>query len=76
MKRVFIFFIQIYRVYISPFLNRYGSCRYEPSCSEYMQQALHTFGVKRGLWYGLRRMLSCHPFSQRPHYDPVENIEK
>ena len=38
-------------------------CRYEPSCSEYMVEALQRFGMK-GLLLGLARILRCQPFSK------------
>ncbi len=40
-----------------------GICRYEQTCSEYTYQALEKHGVK-GLWLGIRRILTCHPFSK------------
>ena len=48
-----------------------GSCRYEPTCSRYAYQAIERFGVGRGVWLGLKRLLRCHPFSRKFGYDPV-----
>lgn len=71
------FFIKIlfylYRTLLAPILNRFSSCRYEPSCSHYMEQAIKQYGYK-GFIMGLKRVVACHPFSKRPIYDPV--IEK
>jgi len=47
-----------------------GVCRFRPTCSEYMIQAVQTHGLLRGLRLGLWRILRCNPFS-RGGYDPV-----
>ena len=45
-------------------------CRFEPSCSEYMYEALKTHGALRGLWLGTFRLLRCQPFCEGG-WDPV-----
>lgn len=47
-----------------------GSCRYSPTCSDYMLGAVERFGVLKGLLLGFRRIVSCHPFS-KGGFDPV-----
>lgn len=45
-------------------------CRYQPTCSQYMIDAVQRYGVWKGGRLGLRRLLRCHPFHQGG-YDPV-----
>ncbi|MCH8017627.1 MAG: membrane protein insertion efficiency factor YidD [Acidobacteria bacterium] len=39
-----------------------SSCRFAPSCSEYMHQAIDKYGVGRGAYLGIKRILRCHPW--------------
>ena len=60
--------ILFYRQLISPLLP--NSCRFTPSCSEYMLSAIDQWGVFKGGLLGLKRIAKCHPWG--PHgYDPV-----
>lgn len=60
--------IRFYRYFISPWTGQ--SCRYTPSCSVYMMQAIETHGAGKGLWLGTKRLCRCHPFCAGGH-DPV-----
>ncbi|MFH0827097.1 MAG: membrane protein insertion efficiency factor YidD [Candidatus Omnitrophota bacterium] len=51
---------------------RLRSCRFTPSCSDYAMQAITQYGLLRGSLKAGMRILSCHPFSGRSGYDPVE----
>ncbi len=68
MKTIVIFLVRVYQVCISPFIGPW--CRYVPSCSEYMIQAVRKKGVIRGVLLGLWRILRCNPFC-KGGYDPV-----
>jgi len=61
--------VRIYKVYLSALFA--GSCRFEPTCSMYTYGAIERFGVMRGSWMGLKRLLRCHPLSRKFGYDPV-----
>ena len=56
---IIIYIIKFYKYFISPLFG--NSCRYLPSCSEYMVEALKTHGVFKGLLLGSKRIVSCHP---------------
>ncbi|MDY6024824.1 membrane protein insertion efficiency factor YidD [Bergeyella zoohelcum] len=60
--------IRFYQMAISPLLP--SSCRYTPTCSHYMAEALQTHGLIYGFWLGLKRILRCHPWGGCGH-DPV-----
>ena len=51
--------IKAYKLLISPLLG--NSCRYLPTCSEYSIEALKKFGLVKGVYISLKRILSCHP---------------
>lgn len=60
--------LRFYRNNVSP--NRPATCRYTPSCSGYAIDAIERFGLFRGGWLTLHRLLRCHPFHAGGH-DPV-----
>jgi putative membrane protein insertion efficiency factor len=60
--------IRLYRSYLSPMLP--ASCRFTPSCSLYTLRAIEKYGVPRGIFMGVLRVLRCHPFS-KGGFDPV-----
>lgn len=60
--------IRLYKRFISPILP--SACRFEPTCSMYMYQAIEVHGVLRGTWMGLKRIGRCHPLNPGG-YDPV-----
>jgi putative membrane protein insertion efficiency factor len=60
--------LALYKRFLSPLLP--SACRFEPTCSEYMRQAVLRYGALRGVWMGLKRLARCHPFHSGG-YDPV-----
>ncbi len=77
MKRIMLSAIRLYQRYFS-----FGSgilkflfltdkaCRFTPTCSEYVYQAINRHGIIVGLWLGLKRIVRCHPWN-RGGNDPV-----
>ena len=69
MKNVLIQIIKVYRKYISPLKGR-PTCIYYPTCSQYAIEALEKYGVVKGTYLAVKRILRCHPF-HKGGYDPV-----
>jgi uncharacterized protein len=67
--RAALFALRFYKTYLSILFA--GNCRFEPTCSQYAYEAIARFGVLRGVWLGLKRLLRCHPLSRKFGYDPV-----
>ena len=60
-KKIIIYLIRAYQV--TP-MHAHFMCRYKPTCSEYMVQALETYGLFKGLYLGIKRILRCNPFGK------------
>ena len=69
MKIIIIFFIKIYKRFISPILP--DSCRFYPSCSQYAIDAVQRHGVVKGGMMTAYRIIRCNPFN-KGGYDPVK----
>jgi putative membrane protein insertion efficiency factor len=67
-QQIFILPIRFYQKVISPLIG--PNCRYQPTCSHYMVQAIQEWGVLKGLWLGFKRIGRCHPWGSHGH-DPV-----
>jgi hypothetical protein len=59
MKSIIIFIIKLYQYAISPFLG--SNCRFMPTCSAYIIEAIQNFGIVKGIWLGMKRILRCRP---------------
>jgi hypothetical protein len=64
----FVFLVRFYQLVLSPFMP--ATCRFQPTCSSYMIEALQTHGLLTGGYLGAKRILSCHPWG-KTGYDPV-----
>ncbi|MCS6968558.1 MAG: membrane protein insertion efficiency factor YidD [Cytophagales bacterium] len=67
-KRAFVCLLKVYQAAISPLYP--SSCRFVPTCSTYMIQAVTKYGLLKGSWLGLKRLSRCHPWGGSG-YDPV-----
>lgn len=63
--------IAVYKLLISPLFT--GACRFNPSCADYMAEAVRQHGAMRGAWLGLRRLWRCRPFGGYG-VDPVPRL--
>lgn len=68
LRWIIIAMVWAYRCTLAPLIG--GQCRYIPTCSQYMIDAVNKYGAMRGVWRGLKRIGRCHPWS-RGGYDPA-----
>ena len=69
LKKLLIYLIRAYQ--ITP-LHSHSMCRFTPTCSEYMIDALNIYGIKKGLFLGIKRILRCNPFGKYG----IDNLNK
>ena len=67
-KNIILKILRFYQIFISTFTR--PSCRFYPTCSEYAYQAFENYGVFRGSFLTIKRILKCHPFHPGG-YDPL-----
>lgn len=67
MKKLAIGLVRLYQRFLSPLFP--PSCRFSPTCSNYMIQSIERHGLK-GILMGLARILRCYPWS-KTGFDPV-----
>lgn len=68
MRFLVVALLRFYQKALSPYFP--PACRYIPTCSEYAIQAIQKYGLLRGGWLALKRVLRCHPWGGYG-YDPV-----
>jgi len=66
--------IKGYKFFISPLFGH--SCRYLPTCSEYSIEALEEFGLAKGTFMSIKRILSCHPIKFLGGGDGFDPVKK
>ena len=54
-----IFFVKIYKYFFSPLLG--NRCRFLPTCSDYFIECLNEYGFFKGVTFGFKRIIKCHP---------------
>ena len=64
----FLFLIFLYQKLISPVLG--PKCRFSPTCSVYSAESIKKYGIIKGSWLGIKRIMKCHPWGNSG-YDPV-----
>ncbi|MES2589289.1 MAG: membrane protein insertion efficiency factor YidD [Bacteroidota bacterium] len=69
----FIFLVKIYQWIISPIFP--ANCRYNPTCSHYMIEAINEWGIFKGIYLGTKRISKCHPWGGFGD-DPVPKKKK
>ena len=73
MKKIIIYLIKIYQITLSPLLG--SNCRFQPTCSQYIIEAIDLHGILKGLSLGFKRISKCHPMGSKG-YDPVPGKEE
>lgn len=58
--KILILIIRIYQYSLSRYIGQ--NCRYIPSCSQYMILSLKRYGILKGIFCGLKRLFTCHPW--------------
>ena len=71
LSKVCIYLIRFYQKYISPLKG--PTCRFYPTCSQYAIEAFKKYGVIKGMFLTIKRILKCHPFHPGG-YDPLKQI--
>ncbi len=74
LSKIFISLVRFYQIIVSPILGQ-GKCRFYPTCSNYMIEAIAKYGVIKGLGKGFLRIIKCHPFG-KTGFDPVDKSGK
>lgn len=67
-QKLILAFIKAYQRFLSPLLG--SNCRFQPTCSHYASESVSRFGVIKGCWLAIKRILKCHPLNAGGE-DPV-----
>ena len=69
-KKIFIFPIRLYQLFISPIIGGNRCCRFMPTCSNYAIESIDKLGIIKGGFYAFVRIIRCNPWGGEG-YDPV-----
>ncbi|MGL5692827.1 MAG: membrane protein insertion efficiency factor YidD [Peptostreptococcaceae bacterium] len=69
LSKLCIYLIKLYQKYISPLMG--PTCRFYPTCSQYSIEAFKKYGLFKGMYLTIKRILKCHPFHPGG-YDPLK----
>lgn len=69
--KFFILLIKFYQRLLTPFLGSHH-CRFQPTCSNYMIEAIKKKGLLKGIYMGILRILKCNPFNNKTGFDPID----
>lgn len=70
MKKLLLKLIEFYQKYYSP--TKPPCCIFVPTCSQYAMEAISRYGVLKGGYLAIKRILRCNPFNKNGGYDPVK----
>lgn len=73
LAKILIALVRFYQKFLSPVTP--SSCRYTPTCSTYMVEAIKIHGPLKGSWLGIKRIARCNPWGGQG-YDPVPGKSK
>ena len=68
MSYIFVKIIRLYQIILSPILG--SNCRYHPTCSQYMIDAINEWGILKGGILGIKRIAKCHTLGSKG-FDPI-----
>ena len=68
LKNILLKLILIYKNIFSPYTG--SVCRFEPTCSTYMHEAVSKYGSAKGVFLGIKRLLRCTHIKSGG-FDPV-----
>ena len=57
--------IKIIKKYQEIPFKSHDSCKFIPTCSNYMIESLETYGLLKGLYLGIKRLLKCNHFTKK-----------
>tara|TARA_A100001011_G_scaffold228793_1_gene236947 strand:- start:3726 stop:3980 length:255 start_codon:yes stop_codon:yes gene_type:complete len=66
--------IKVYKFLLSPILG--NNCRFNKSCSDYFIDCLKYHGILKGIFFGFKRILSCHPYGNVNENEHLDLITK